>query len=388
MNSGATFQALQNAAVALHSADDRDAVLALQAAKDAIDTAIAARLSSIELSRSYELDGASSLNVWVRNELRLSARDATTLVRMPQTIAQLPDVGMAAEAGEIRAEHVAAFTYGIKHVGADVVAEHQAVLVDVAKKAEPNELLKVIRHLREAVYPDDLDRAWADGMDREDFQVNAVPDGFHVNGFLGAVLGAKFKTLVDEGAKPTGPDDLRTGAQRRIDGLDAFVTAALEHGLPSDSGVRPQLSVILDSTHDTPAQLAGYGSIGPRFLDYLTCSADLTPIHVRNHQILDVGRTQRLATVRQRKAVVARQGNECAAPGCHNTHLEIHHVIWWSRGGRTNLDNLVGLCSRCHHLLHRDLLQISGNAADGFEFTNGNGLPLSRRRRSHYRQAA
>lgn len=117
MDSGATFRALQKAADALGSADDRDAVRSLQSAEDALDTAIAARLSSIELSRSYELDGASSLNVWVRNELRVSAKDATTLVRIPQTIAQLPEVGFAAEAGEIRAEHVAAFTYGIKHVG-------------------------------------------------------------------------------------------------------------------------------------------------------------------------------------------------------------------------------------------------------------------------------
>ncbi len=388
MNSGSTFQALQEAADALHSADDRDALRVFQAAQDALDTAMAARLSSMELSRSYELDGASSLNMWVRNELRLSAKQATALVRMPHTIAQLPEVGAAAEAGQIRAEHVAAFTYGLNHVGADVVAEHAQELVEVAKDHEPSQLFKVIRHLREVVFPDDLDKAWAEGMDREDFQINAVLDGFHVNGFLGAVLGSKFKTLIEAGAKPTGPDDLRTGAQRRIDGLDRFVTAALESGLPSDNGVRPQLSVILDATHDTPAHLAGYGSIGPRLLDYLTCNVDFTTIHTRNEEILDAGRTQRLATVRQRKAVLARQGDECAAPGCHNTHLEIHHVIWWSSGGKTNLDNLIGLCSRCHHLLHRGLLHITGNAATGFEFTNRLGGPLGRRRRSHYRRAA
>ncbi len=388
MNQGATFQALQTAADALHSADDRDAVRTLQAAKDALDTAIAARLSSMELSRSYEFDGASSLNVWVRNELRVSAKDATTLVRMPHTIAQLPAVGEAAESGEIRSEHVAAFTYGIKHVGADVVAEHEAVLVDVAKNAEPSELFKVIRHLREVVYPDDLDKAWAEGMDREDFQIRAVPDGFHVNGFLNPVVGAKFKAVHDSASKPTGPADLRTGAQRRVDGIDTLMTSLLESGLPSDNGVRPQLSVILDATQDTPAQLADYGSIGPRLLDYLTCTAHITPIYTRNGEILDVGRTQRLATGRQRKAVLARQGNECAAPGCHNTHLEIHHVVWWSRGGTTNLDNLVGLCSRCHHLLHRELLHITGNAVDGFNFTNRHHVPLRRRRRIHYRQAA
>ncbi len=93
MDSGATLQALQTAADALSSGDDLEAVRAFQAAQDALDTAKAARLASIELARSYELDGASSLNVWVRNQLRMSAKQATTLVRMPHTIAQLPAVG-------------------------------------------------------------------------------------------------------------------------------------------------------------------------------------------------------------------------------------------------------------------------------------------------------
>ncbi len=376
MDSGATLQALQMAANALTACDDREALRHFQAAQDALDTAKAARLASMELSRSYELDGASSLNVWVRNELRMSAKQAHNLVKMPQTIAQLPAVARAAEAGCVRAEHVAAFTYGIKHVGADVVTEHQEILVDVAKTAEPNELFRVIRHLREAVCPDDLDKAWADGMDRQDIQVNAVLDGWHVNGFLGATTGAKFKALLDSVSKPTDPDDQRTGAQRRVDGFDALLTSILESGLPSDKGVRPHLSVLLDATGDTPAQLAGYGSIGPKLLDYLTCSVDITPIRTRNDEVLDVGRSHRLATVRQRRAVLARQSNECAAPGCRNTHLEIHHISWWSTGGKTDLDNLVGLCSRCHHLVHRDLLVIAdqGNPPS---FTNGRGRPVA-----------
>ncbi len=129
MDSGATLQALQTAADALSCGDDLDAVRAFQAAQDALDTAKAARLASIELSRSYEAEGASSLNVWVRNELRVSAKQANTLVRMPHTMAQLPAVAVAAEAGLIRAEHVAAFTYGIKHIGAEVICRVRAVVV-------------------------------------------------------------------------------------------------------------------------------------------------------------------------------------------------------------------------------------------------------------------
>ncbi|MCU1679083.1 MAG: endonuclease, partial [Frankiales bacterium] len=108
----------------------------------------------------------------------------------------------------------------------------------------------------------------------------------------------------------------------------------------------------------------------------------------RQAEILNVGRTHRLATHKQRRAVIARQLGVCATPGCNHTHLEIHHVIWWSLGGRTDLNQLIGLCVRCHHLLHAGKLHIAGNAVDGFTFTNRAGRPLRRRRRTSYRDAA
>ncbi|MET0927985.1 MAG: HNH endonuclease signature motif containing protein, partial [Aeromicrobium sp.] len=143
-----------------------------------------------------------------------------------------------------------------------------------------------------------------------------------------------------------------------------------------------------------PATLAGYGNIGPSLLMYFLCVSDVTAFLMKDHggdrqaQILNVGRTHRLATLKQRRAVIARQHGVCAAPGCRHTHLEVHHSIWYSRGGTTDLDPLIGLCSRCHHLVHKNRLVITGNAVDGFDFTTRTGRPLARRRRSSYRRAA
>lgn len=131
------------------------------------------------------------------------------------------------------------------------------------------------------------------------------------------------------------------------------------------------------------------------------CTADFTPILTREmpdfsqnrfsqNRVLNVGRTHRLATVKQRRAVIARQGGECAAPGCHNMHLEIHHVIWWSHGGPTDLDLLMGLCSRCHHLVHRELLIIKADGIGGFTFTNHDNRAIQsgfRHRRAAYQEA-
>ncbi|MGH3456694.1 DUF222 domain-containing protein, partial [Aeromicrobium sp.] len=184
MDSGVTIGRLRDAARALSSFDDRAALKAIQAAHDALDAAKAERLAALEMSKEFELDGASTITTWARNELRLDARETKKLVAAAATTRDLPQVGKAAASGRVRLDHVAVFTYGLKHIGTDIVRESQDWLLEVATTHEPGQLRQVMKDLREAVYPDSLDEAWAAGMDRQDFQVNAVPDGWHVNGFL------------------------------------------------------------------------------------------------------------------------------------------------------------------------------------------------------------
>lgn len=385
MDSGSTIERLCEAARAIRSFDNRAALKAIQAAQDALDAARAERLAALEESREFELDGASSLTTWARRELRLDAVESKKLVRAAATMRDLPAVGEAAAEGRIRLDHVAVFSYGLKHVGTDIIGQSQDWLLDVATTHEPAALRQVMRDLREAVYPDSLDEAWAKGMDRQDIQVNPVPDGWHVNGFLNTTTGAKFKQVLDTLGAPRDADDLRPGFERRVDAFDRMLTTVLEAGLPSDKGIRPQLSVIVD-TAGPSARLSGFGSIGPKLLDYLSCLSDVTPIlttggDLEQATILNVGRTRRHANRQQRRAVMARQGGVCAAPGCHNTHLEIHHVTWWSRGGHTDLDDMIGLCVRCHHLVHRERLNVAPDGNGGFDFATKNGRIIERTRR-------
>ncbi|MGH3474508.1 MAG: DUF222 domain-containing protein, partial [Aeromicrobium sp.] len=277
MDPGATIERLRDAAHALKSGDCRTKLRAIQSAQDALDAAKAEELAALVESREFELDGASTAITWARNDLRLDARETKALVRAAETAKELPAVGKAAAEGRIRLEHVAVFSYGLKHIGDFIVRESEGWLLDVATTHEPAGLRQVMRDLREAVYPESLDEAWAKGMDRQDLQVNPVPDGWHVNGFLNTATGAKFKLVLDSFGAPRDADDQRPGSERRIDALDRMLTGVLEAGLPADKGIRPQLSVIVD-TNGPSAQLAGFGSIGPKLLDYLTCLSDLTPI--------------------------------------------------------------------------------------------------------------
>ena len=382
MDSRPTIERLRDAAKALKAGDCRITLRAIQTAQDALDAAKAEQLAALQESKDYELDGASSLTTWARNELRLDARHTKMLARAAGATRELPQVAEAAKAGRIRLDHVDVFAYGLKHIGHEVIRESEEWLLPVALTHEPATLRQVMRQLREAVYPDSLDEAWAKGMDRQDFQINPVPDGWHVNGFLSAVTGAKLKHVLDTLGAPLDKNDDRPGAERRVMALDTMLTALLESGLPTDKGIRPQVSVIVDANGPS-ARLTGFGSIGPKLTDYLSCLSDLTTIVTSGGepgqaQILNVGRTRRRANRQQRRAILARQGGVCAGPGCHNTHLEIHHVTWWSRGGSTDLDDMVGMCVRCHHLVHRGLLNVEALGRGQFRFTTKSGRPLER----------
>ena len=418
MESGAVIDVMRTAAQTLRSGELREKIYALQSLQHAVDAAQAALLAELEASKDFELDGASTLNAWVRNQLRMDSGQATALVRNMIVLRDLPLVAEAAFSGQISAAHVRAFVYGLRHVGLDPMRQHEKVLLEVALAREPGALFETVKHLKDVVHPEDLDDAWERGMDREDFQVNAVPDGWHVSGFLNTVTGAKVKAVIDSVSAPRDKDDDRTGSERRVQGLDDLCSSILDNGLPSDKGVRPHLSVFVDadaleaaaqhvkqttespfaapaSMRDVePATLAGHGAIGPSLLMHFVCVCEFNAFLMklvgghRLAQILNAGTDRYQPNKLQRRAVIARQKGVCATPGCNHTHLQIHHVIWWSHGGPTDLDLLIGLCTRCHTLLHRGRLHITGNAVDGFTFTNRNGRSLRKRRRTHYRQAA
>jgi hypothetical protein len=86
----------------------------------------------------------------------------------------------------------------------------------------------------------------------------------------------------------------------------------------------------------------------------LACEAAVIPIVMGSTgEVLDLGRTTRLANRAQRRSCAAMY-RTCAAPGCEVgfDRCEIHHLHWWEHGGPTDMSNLVPLCGRHHHLIH------------------------------------
>lgn len=91
--------------------------------------------------------------------------------------------------------------------------------------------------------------------------------------------------------------------------------------------------------------------VHPSVLGMLSCSGRLRTALLDEHgAVLNLGRSARLATRAQRRALAARDGG-CAIPACGvpAARCEIHHLTAWVDGGATDLTNLVMLCA-LHHV--------------------------------------
>jgi hypothetical protein len=88
----------------------------------------------------------------------------------------------------------------------------------------------------------------------------------------------------------------------------------------------------------------------------LACSAQLIPAVLDSEsEVLDLGRTSRLFSRAQRKALRIRD-QRCRAEGCGvpAAWTEAHHKDPWAGGGPTDLANGICLCSFHHHRAHDD----------------------------------
>jgi hypothetical protein len=177
-----------------------------------------------------------------------------------------------------------------------------------------------------------------------------------INGWMDIESGEEMKASLEPG--PPAPGDDRSTAARRADMLIDILNGA---------GDRPGLIVHVSSETLLEAKSGISETESGIFLTAeeirrISCDAHLTRvIFGTDSQPLDVGRTKRLVTPPLRIAVVARDLH-CVFPGCDRpaSWCDIHHLIPWSQGGPTSLDNLVMLCRHHHTLIHEGGWRIEG----------------------------
>jgi Domain of unknown function (DUF222)/HNH endonuclease len=318
--------------------------------------------------------GAASAVAWLRDLLRIAPADARTLVSLGEVLEQRPGLADAVVDGAVNTAQAAAIgrvLADVPHSEPGLVDKVETILIGHATQFEPTILHRlgdrVLAHLNPELADqrlrDRLDREQAHAQQRRGFTLS--PDGLgsvRLSGILdvegAAIIGAAIQPLTTPIRDAAGPD-LRTPAARRADALIDVCHLALRTGqLPASGGPDAQLTVTVDlaalQRDIAVGQLDTGALLTPAATRRIACDAGIIPVLLNGASVpVDVGRTRRPFTGATRTAILLRDQG-CAFPGCDRPPrwTDIHHIIFWAHGGKTDRDNGVALCRYHHRLIH------------------------------------
>lgn len=289
---------------------------------------------------------------------------------------------------QAKAAHVAQKVAGAAQAlaGGEVSAEHLAVLARIENVDDAAELLPLAAVQSPEIFEATvtrfvLDRDGAGLRERQQAARSvrffaAEESCVGVRGVFTPVEGAELRAcllrIADGAWRAQHPERAVTNGGhggpplhvRLADALMTLVRGQAGAGAGAASGLRPSIVVTVNAdTMDADVAGTGPGS-GPVSLTDVAEIAARADVYGATRDasgaVLSFGRSRRLATVLQRLAVIVRDGGKCAINGCQASHdrCDVHHVIEFEHGGRTDLANLALLCAAHHSYLHSNRLRL------------------------------
>lgn len=331
----------------------------------------------------------------IANASKKSLGQAAKTTERSKTLTKTPKLADALGDGAITADHIDAVTRASKKVNATKrgqLLDRANALVDVATAGTVDEFARRLDLEVNRLQDDDgLDRlarqrrnvrarSWVDSDGMWNLSAKFDPvTGIKIAARIDSMVQAMFGETVPD----TCPDDpiekhryLAAHATARLL-LDEALHTADGHGTEPDDTAsptpsparprpgKPEYVVVIDADADGRAGPVAEFSIPveipARVLATLAGTADVHTVVVRNGVVLyapgelNLGRTTRLANRAQRRALRGLY-RHCAIPGCTVAYdrCKLHHIIWWRNQGRTDLDNLLPVCSMHHTKIHND----------------------------------
>ncbi len=303
-----------------------------------------------EIGRRHSKGDAQRL---VRDELRASNREAKRDVESATRLAELPATSEALESGEIPVGHARLIARASSESDID-----ERLLVDAANQQQFDEFARTVKRHQQDVADDDGQSLLDRQRNNRKARIFESPESgmFVLTGEFDQITGARIATALtakerqiwhneDSKARPTP-------AQRMADALAELILEPVGDGKSQGT----DLLVIAD--YDTVQQqldnprLADGSAIPISELHRLALEANILPsIFDTKTQDMWLGRKLRTASEAQRVALVARD-QHCIGCSANPLWCRAHHIIWWSKNGPTDLNNLVLVCDDCHHKIH------------------------------------
>ncbi|PTR24760.1 HNH endonuclease [Rhodococcus sp. OK519] len=339
---------------------------------------------------SFDTLGFRSVKLWLASNTLLEVPAAARILALGRALGRQPEIADAYNSGQVSGDHAALIAKFCEKppngMPDEALGPCRQALLDCATgpAATTDALRGAIAKLERIFESDDLPAS--EDTDRNEFHASKTLNGrVAVKGDFDAVTGEMLLTALSALTKPTNPVDdpagMRSPGNRRAEAFTEIVRHYLDSGeAPVEGGEKPHLSLHVnaadlarsdtehDGGHGEPdllgdkdiARMPWMGPLSIATARRLACDCHLTPVVMDDGVPLNLGRSSRTVSKKQRRALVARD-HGCAFPGCGTppAHCEGHHIKHWVDGGPTDLDNLVLLCRYHHRLLHHSHWQVA-----------------------------
>lgn len=310
----------------------------------------------------WALDGALSCKQWLVTHLKMASPTAYEKLRVARELARRPVLAEAFAAGRIGYSAVRLMA---RAVGA--VPAVDAALMRVAVEGSLRDLeIAVLHYLRLR----DQDLPPAERQAQRGFRVVRLGDGMvRVEAVLTELEAEELSTQLDaiahaelqdeERPEPyaaayndapveatsSGPAPPPRGwSERMVDALMEMVRGAAGPG-----GERYLVHLV---EQEGVVSVVGGGPLAPAEEGAVRCDSSQVVHLVAGDEPLRLGRRARVWNTAQRRAILVRDGGHCRFPGCSHRMVDVHHLVPWSEGGATDVNNGLMACKRHHALLH------------------------------------
>lgn len=298
--------------------------------------------------------------------------DAKRTISRVTTLDLVPQLEEALNNGEVSVAHVDAVTSAFAQLEdheREKVAERGDWMQMVASHSTPDNFARAVRNAVRQLNDDEglsvLERQrkraflrhWVDrdsGMVcvRGEFDPE---NGLRIIGRLQNTIEKLFRGYTVDGEVRT-PDHLRALSLCAIMQDTPSTVSSISSG-----STRAEVSVIVDlqtlqsGLHKHSILHTGADVELPvETVRRMACEAKIVPIVFdSNGVVLDLGRSTRLASRHQRRALEAMYST-CAIPNCQVpvAQCQPHHINYWNMGGSTDMKNLVPVCAHHHRCVH------------------------------------
>ena len=288
-----------------------------------------------------------------RDELQASKREAKRDVESATRLAELPVTSEALASGEIPQGHARLIARASSETPID-----EALLVEAANTQPFDEFARTVkRHQQDQAVDDGQSLLDRQRKNRKARIFESADSGmFVLSGEFDQITGARIATALTAKERQLwhreDPKARATPQQRMADALAELICEPAGDGKSAgtDLLVIADFDVIKQQL-DNP-RLADGSAIPIVELHRLALEANILPsIFDTKAQDMWLGRKQRTASEAQRVALIARD-QHCIGCSANPLWCRAHHIIWWSKNGPTDVDNLVLVCDDCHHKIH------------------------------------